>query len=296
MEFINIRTALFSSPEFIGAEPVQRATWIALLAWCCEQENGGMIPACRSWGMRRWMQTCGVTEEEIGEGCELYSWDGDDLNVFGYPKHIQANLEVKRTIARENGKLGGRPRKTDVGTDGETEMETDGKPTLVSKKTDVGTDVGTETGTNVETDIATYGETVREGKGRERKVREDDEAPPSSGRRKALPANAEEVRRYMAAQVKRPSDEQLAACAEKFFNKMDAIGWRTNKGVPVDNWRGAARQYASDWQSNEALNRSYGLEGAKPGPYGTGGDQAGPGVTLADPRFNFSVRKEAGKA
>ena len=292
MEFINIRTALFSSPEFIGAEPVQRATWIALLAWCCEQENNGVIRDCRAWKDRRWMQTCGVMASEVGEGCELYSWDGDDLAVFGYPAQIQANLNIKRTVARENGKLGGRPKNSPAVTNAGTEMETDEKPTLVSKKTNVGT--------NMETDIATYGETVREGKGREGNVREDDDAgasPPASpsGRRKDRPANAEEVRRYMAAQVKRPSDEQLAACAEKFFNKMDAIGWKTNKGLPVDNWRGAARQYASDWQSNEALNRSYGLEGAKPSLYGTGGDQAGTGVTLADPKFNFSI-KETGKA
>ncbi|WPX39417.1 hypothetical protein QET93_007690 [Akkermansia sp. N21116] len=284
MEFINIRTALFSSPEFIGAEPVQRATWIALLAWCCEQENNGIIRDCRSWKDRRWMQTCGVMASEVGEGCELYSWDGDDLAVFGYPAQIQASLNIKRTVARENGKLGGRPKNSPTVTNAGTEMETDGKPTLVSDGTCIGTDVETD------------GKTVREGKGRERKVREDDGASPSSGRRKDRPADAEEVRRYMAAQVKRPSDEQLSACAEKFFNKMDAIGWKTNKGLPVDNWRGAARQYASDWQSNEALNRSYGLDGAKPSPYGTGGDQAGPGTTLADPKFNFSVRKEVEKA
>lgn len=63
MEFINIPTALFSSPEYIGAEPIQRATWISLLAWCCEQENGGIIEGCRSWGMRRWMQTSGVMDQ-----------------------------------------------------------------------------------------------------------------------------------------------------------------------------------------------------------------------------------------
>ena len=51
MEFINIPTALFSSPEYIGAEPIQRATWISLLAWCCEQENGGLIEGCRASGI-----------------------------------------------------------------------------------------------------------------------------------------------------------------------------------------------------------------------------------------------------
>ena len=111
MEFINIPTALFSCPEYIGAEPIQRATWISLLAWCCEQENGGIIEGCRSWGMRRWMQTCGVTDQEISVENELYHFDGDNLIVFGYPHEIQTSVQTRRKTARENGKLGGRPRK-----------------------------------------------------------------------------------------------------------------------------------------------------------------------------------------
>lgn len=146
MEYMNIPTALFSSPEFIGAEPVQRATWIALLAWCCTQENGGIIEGCRTWGMRRWMQTCGVMDKEVMVGGELYHFDGDDLVVFGYPGGVQELLERKRVIARENGKLGGRPKKTNAGTD----METDEKPTLVNSETNVGTEIGTNVGANVQ--------------------------------------------------------------------------------------------------------------------------------------------------
>lgn len=143
---MNIPTALFSSPEFIGAEPVQRATWIALLAWCCTQENGGVIEGCRTWGMRRWMQTCGVMDKEVMAGGELYHFVGDDLVVFGYPGGVQELLERKRVIARENGKLGGRPKKTNAGTD----METEEKPTSVNSETNVGTEIGTNVGANVQ--------------------------------------------------------------------------------------------------------------------------------------------------
>lgn len=146
MEYMNIPTALFSSPEFIGAEPIQRATWIALLAWCCTQENGGIIEDCRTWGMRRWMQTCGVMDKEVMDGGELYHFDGDDLVVFGYPGGVQELLERKRVIARENGKLGGRPKKTNVGTD----VETEEKPTSVNSETNVGTEIGTNVGANVQ--------------------------------------------------------------------------------------------------------------------------------------------------
>ena len=162
MEFINIPTALFSSPEYIGAEPVQRATWISLLAWCCEQENGGIIEGCRSWGMRRWMQTCGVTDQEINEENELYHFDGDHLVVFGYPHEIQETLKVKRKTARENGKLGGRPKKTNVETNIGTNAGTEEKPTSVFSETNVGTGIGT----NVAPYVETYPKTVREGKER----------------------------------------------------------------------------------------------------------------------------------
>ena len=160
MEFINIPTALFSSPEYIGAEPIQRATWISLLAWCCEQENGGIIEGCRSWGMRRWMQTCGVTDQEISVENELYHFDGDNLIVFGYPHEIQETLKTKRKTARENGKLGGRPKKTHVETDIGTDVETEEKPTSVISETNVGTEIGT----NVAPYMETYPKTVREGK------------------------------------------------------------------------------------------------------------------------------------
>lgn len=160
MEYLNVPTALFSSPEFIGSEPVERATWIALLAWCCEQENEGRIVSCRSWKDRRWMQTCGVMASEIGEGCDLYGWDGDDLVVFGYPHNIQCRLNNKRDTARENGKKGGRP-KTKVGTYVGTKMETYEKPMLVSEETDVGSDVGTHVGTEMGTDVETYAKSGR---------------------------------------------------------------------------------------------------------------------------------------
>ncbi|MDH3068819.1 hypothetical protein QET40_06780 [Akkermansia sp. N21169] len=254
---------MFSSAEFIGAEPVQRATWIALLAWCCEQENGGIIHECRSWGMRRWMQTCGVTQEEIGEGCELYSWDGNNLMVFGYPKHIQANLEVKRTIARENGKLGGRPRKTNVGTDIETNVETDEKPMSVSKKTDVGTNVETEIGTNIETDIATYGKTVRKEGREERNNITTTTTTPARSDVDPWPSSVDEVERYMAAQVMKPSDGQLPICAQKFYDEMEAVGWKNKKGIPLANWMPLARQYAANWMRNEGQDMANGLRQPK---------------------------------
>lgn len=65
MEYINIPLYVIRSNEYIGADPTQRATWLSLIAWSCDQENMGRIAGARSWGDRRWMQSCGVMASEV---------------------------------------------------------------------------------------------------------------------------------------------------------------------------------------------------------------------------------------
>ncbi|MFW6341392.1 MAG: hypothetical protein ACOC00_00040 [Halothiobacillaceae bacterium] len=108
MDWIRIPVARMRSPEVIGSEPTDRATWLCLLVYCAEQESGGRIVNCRGWGDRRWMQTCGVTLEEVGRACELWQWDGDDLVVHGYPQGDEDNVRAKR----EAGFRGGKSRST----------------------------------------------------------------------------------------------------------------------------------------------------------------------------------------
>ena len=106
MNWINIETKTMRSPEFIGSEPDQRATWLCLLAYCAEQENGGSIAACGEWKSRRWQQTCGVTTDEVCSHCDLWTWEGDSLTVWGYP--VAKEQEVK--TMREAGSRGGKRR------------------------------------------------------------------------------------------------------------------------------------------------------------------------------------------
>ena len=239
MEFINIPTALFSSPEYIGAEPIQRATWISLLAWCCEQENGGIIEGCRSWGMRRWMQTCGVTDQEISVENELYHFDGDNLIVFGYPHEIQETLKTKRKTARENGKLGGRPKKTHVETHTGTDVETEEKPTSVISETNVGTEIGT----NVAPYVETYPKTVREGKEGKEGIHP---LTPS-------PCTVEEVEDHLRAAAiagrVRLTPDQIPDCATAYWGSRDAVNW-TRNGIPVTKWQSDAISFATSYAVN----------------------------------------------
>tara|TARA_R110000822_G_scaffold90467_3_gene209161 strand:- start:12332 stop:13060 length:729 start_codon:yes stop_codon:yes gene_type:complete len=106
MNYLNIHTDTLRGVEFIGAEPTERATWIALLGWCATQENGGVIDDCKNWKDRQWQQLAGVTVSEVKTISRLYVFEGENLRLKFYPVESEAAVRSKR----EKGKLGGRPR------------------------------------------------------------------------------------------------------------------------------------------------------------------------------------------
>lgn len=129
MNYLNIDiNDMLRSSEFIGSEPVERATWLCLMGWCAAQENGGVIESARDWSDRKWQQLCGITKEEATTACDLYRFDGEDLVVSLYPVDKETEVKTKRETARDNGKKGGRPRKK---TEPKPTTETKEKPTLV---------------------------------------------------------------------------------------------------------------------------------------------------------------------
>jgi hypothetical protein len=105
MEWINIHAPWLRAPEYIGSDPVSRATWFNVLAYCCEQENGGRIVGGANWKDRQWQQTCGVTRDEVEAANLLLSVDGNDVIVWRYP--VDKEQAVRQQ--REAGKRGGRP-------------------------------------------------------------------------------------------------------------------------------------------------------------------------------------------
>lgn len=107
MNWLNIELTTLRSEEYLGSDPVQRATWLNLLAYCADQENGGVIKSCGEWGSRKWLQLLGVTKEETQIASDLWHWCGKSLHVWNYPKSKE--IEVRRK--RELGKKGGRPKK-----------------------------------------------------------------------------------------------------------------------------------------------------------------------------------------
>ena len=103
MNWINIKTSDLRSPEFIGSDPTARGTWVAVLGYCYEQENGGLIKGSKTWKDRQWQQVCGVTREEIDGARSLMSWQDDDLKVWGYPSDLENEIKRKREAGRKGG-------------------------------------------------------------------------------------------------------------------------------------------------------------------------------------------------
>ena len=100
MIWLNLKIAMLRGPEFIGSSPVERATWLSVLAYCADQENGGVIAGAASWKDRQWQQTCGVTAREVACATKLILSQNDDVVVFGYPVEKQREIELRREIGR----------------------------------------------------------------------------------------------------------------------------------------------------------------------------------------------------
>jgi hypothetical protein len=110
MNWLNLQVSVIRAPEYVGSEPVQRATWLNVLAYSAEHENGGRIAGARGWKDRRWQQTCGVTQAEVEAAGDLLRWDGDDLVVWAYPVEKEVELKAKREGGRRGGLKSGEAR------------------------------------------------------------------------------------------------------------------------------------------------------------------------------------------
>lgn len=121
MEYINIKLETVGDIRFVGARPVMRATWLSLLVYCAKQENSGRIANCRSWGNDTWAQIAGLRKSEVHAPCGLWSWEGDDLVVWGYPLHNEQVCRLRRDTGRLGGIASGSSRRS-------TKREANGSP------------------------------------------------------------------------------------------------------------------------------------------------------------------------
>lgn len=157
VNWLNIRTEKLRSPDVVKASHVALATWLRVITYCVEQENGGRIVGGADWNDRMWLMTCGVDAIEVAGASPLLRREGADILVSMYPsekeKEVRKNRtssakggrsisEAKREAVRINGTKGGRPKNLSgsavenltegngIGKEVEGNGKVNGKPTM----------------------------------------------------------------------------------------------------------------------------------------------------------------------
>ena len=262
MNWLNIQTQILRSPEFIGSDPVARATWLYVFAYCAEQENGGRIEGAKVWKDRQWQQTCGVTLAEVEASTLLLFWEGNDLVLHAYPMQKEYAVQRLREIgkisterkaesARENGKKGGRPRNpmethgnpsnNPINNPTETHGQNSEKPTETHQN---GFEPVSETQSKPKNPTITHRKEVEvevevEGKGKERKGERDTRAHVFDC------PNQEAFVSYMVKEA-----GVTEAYAADRWGRFDSTGWVGGNGIPIKRWQSLAPSLQTQFRAD----------------------------------------------
>lgn len=88
------------SDRFLYADHAQLGIWLLLIAYCCEQENGGRIKDACGWTKRHWAL---LGLDQPPESTSLFEWDDRDIVVFGYDSTYEDKCRGQRDRARAGG-------------------------------------------------------------------------------------------------------------------------------------------------------------------------------------------------
>lgn len=102
MHYISLPTSLMRNQDFLSSSAEEIAIWLQLLAYCAEEESGGIIPHADTLTDRVWYRMCGQPADIIRQCTHLLAWsdDGTTLTVLHYPLAQQAQLQAQRDGGR----------------------------------------------------------------------------------------------------------------------------------------------------------------------------------------------------
>jgi hypothetical protein len=229
------------------ASPHELGTWLTLMMFCCQNENGGRIEGARTWTPKQWY-TNGL--DPIDAESQLWTWDGNDLIVGYYPM----KSERRAKASRSNGCKGGRPKKN------------------LAQNLDQ--NLGNNLGGNLDNNLAqnldsavAMGETI-EGVSnktvvsnnsvnqpnltpieKENNIKEKESPLPFP-----IPQSAEEVQSYLESLPEHPQDTRR--CAVQYFMRMANANWTTKSGEPITNWTHHVKLFAERWIQYESPKRT----------------------------------------
>jgi hypothetical protein len=198
-----------------------------VLAYCCEQENGGRLAGAAWWKDRQWQQVCGVTAREVRNASRLIVIEGEDVVVLAYPAAKEA--EVRRSRAQSRGAAEcrwGKARAKGMAGD-------------VPEAMPAGMGPGNAAAAQM---ALPDGNAEGKEKGKEREREREREAIPPEERTGAA---------RLEKSVKGSRDEVIGFCislglskddAEWFFDKCEGCGWK-NAGKPILDWKATVRAW-----------------------------------------------------
>lgn len=86
-----------------------------------------------------------------------------------------------------------------------------------------------------------------------------------------LPDTIHEVKQFLLSHEKHMSSEQAGECASDFWELNEENRWKDTNGLPLRNWKGAARAYADKWMQRNRPQHSGGGWHKQTRPRTTGG-------------------------
>jgi len=241
MIWINIKTTTLRESEYISASPTQQATWLKLLAYCSEHENGGVIHGAGGWNERAWLFGCGITLDEVRDQCGLWRFDGTgSLTVWNYP--VEKELEV--VAKREAGKRGGQAKAQNRST-ATSSAKAQPLAQLVAETDSACSSPPTEgVRSKVEGEGGRSKEKQEGTKERELELEEGSATPPAPvpekpKRQKFQKPTLDEWTAY-AKEMPEPLAENQALGAWDYY---EGNGWRVGRN-PMADWRATLRAWA----------------------------------------------------
>lgn len=225
MNWLNINVATLRSAEYIGSDPIARATWLNVSGWCCMQENGGRIANSRDWKDRQWQQICGVTADEVNASAPLLFWEGNDLVVWNYPVQKESEVAAKREGGRKGGLRSGASRREamlEADLEAETKLNSNGKEWKGKERNEKGT-------TQIVAETATV---------------ESNSLNQSAHQTKRFPTLQEWLQTSESLHPDWPKNDATAA-----WEHYESLGWMKNK-TPIRKWQLCIATCYRNWSNN----------------------------------------------
>lgn len=211
MEWINLSITQLAAPEYRRSDYNDRGVWLTLLAYCVQQENLGRIAGAAQWTDFECVGVLNVSRAALEGTHLLWSFDGQDLCVSGYPREKQREIDAKRKAAR----IGNRKR---WHSDSQSASQS-------ASHSDSQSDTDSESRKG-------------KGKGKEREGKEKENGKGLGAARPGQkPASLAEVEAY-AREIGLSREE-----AQTFHDHFEANGWRQGGRTPLRDWRAAARNW-----------------------------------------------------